>query len=212
MPATENSRYELYYWPATGRGEAIRLLLQYGKANWSERHPTNWPEEKPNTPFGCLPVLIEHREDGSEFQLAESHSIERYLARKFDLIGSNEREAALIDSFAEGWANLMNDMVQSHFGKTDEAKEAGKEQFKKSSSEIIQYHEKQLKKNGNGYYFGNKLSLVDILAYNTLQSLKGVGSKVFDEVSSFKKLIENVESDSVIGSYAQERLSAYKPV
>ncbi|KAK9701565.1 hypothetical protein K7432_011649 [Basidiobolus ranarum] len=210
MPSTDNSRYELYYWPATGRAEVSRLLLQYGKANWSERHPTNWPEEKPSTPFGCLPVLIEHREDGSEFQLAESHAIERYLARKFDLVGSNEREAALIDSFAEGWAALINAMVQTRFGKTDEAKEAGKVSFKACSSEIIQYHEKQLEKNGNGYYVGSKLSLVDLLAYNMLQSLKGVGSKVFDGISGFDKLIETVESDSTIGSYARERLSAYQ--
>ncbi|KAK9717735.1 hypothetical protein K7432_005955 [Basidiobolus ranarum] len=210
MPSTDSSRYELYYWPVTGRGEVIRLLLQYGKVNWSERHPVNWPEDKPNTPFGCLPVLIESREDGTKFELAESHAIERYLARKFGLVGADEREAALIDSFAEGWGTLIDAMIQIRYGSTDEAKEAGKASFKSSSAEIIQYHEKQLKKNGNGYYVGSKLSLVDLVAYNLLHSLKGVGNKVFDDITGFNKLIETVESDSVVGSYARERVSAYQ--
>ncbi|ORX81416.1 hypothetical protein K493DRAFT_411977 [Basidiobolus meristosporus CBS 931.73] len=205
MSTSSTTRYELFYFPSPGRGEVIRFLLQYGKVNWTERHPTNWADEKPTTPFGCLPVLTEFLEDGTEFQLGESHAIERYLARKFGLVGANEREAALIDSYAEGWATLINYLVQIRFAKTEEAKEAATQSYKTTATEIINYHGSQLSKNGNGFYVGDKLSLVDILAYVIIKLVKQHDSDAFDNVSAFDKLQETIENHQVIGSYARER-------
>ncbi|ORX95480.1 glutathione S-transferase [Basidiobolus meristosporus CBS 931.73] len=212
MPSSDNSRYELYYFDGPGRGEVTRFLLEYGKANWSERHPSAWAEEKASTPFGCLPVLIEHLEDGSEFHLGESHAIERYLARKFGLLGSNAREAALIDSFAEEWASLINALVQYRFGKNDTLKEAGKENIKTSSEAILKYHEKQLAKNGNGYYVGSKLSLVDLIAYNMTLAVKNFGQDLFSNAPGLNKLVKTVEDHPVIGPYARQRISANTPM
>ncbi|ORX98790.1 glutathione S-transferase [Basidiobolus meristosporus CBS 931.73] len=222
MSTASKTRYELFYFNLPARAEAIRFLLEYGKADWTERNPVdfeiapylttvpfqNWAEEKPTTPFGCLPVLTVHREDGSEFQLGESHTIERYLARKFGLLGSNEDEAALIDSFCEGWATLINAMVACKFGKTEAAKEAGKSSFDRASQDILEYHEKQLAKNGNGLYFGTQLSLVDILAYTMVQSVKGFGFDVLDKAPGLNRLCETIQNHPVIGAYAQERLKA----
>ncbi|KAK9712891.1 Glutathione S-transferase [Basidiobolus ranarum] len=171
----------------------------------------NWAEEKANTPFGCLPVLTEYFEDGSKFQLGESHAIERYLARKFGLLGSNEQEAALIDSFGEGWSSLINTMAKARFGSTDAIKEAAEANFVTIASEIIQYHEKQLEKNGNGYYVGSKLSLIDILAYTTMHLMKIFGNDTFDNAPVLNKIFETVKNDPIIGAYACERLEAYTP-
>ncbi|KAK9765483.1 hypothetical protein K7432_006168 [Basidiobolus ranarum] len=212
MSTTDNSQYELYYFALPGRGEAIRLILEYGKANWTERSPTDWKEEKPNTPFGCLPVLFEHQKDGSVFQLGESCVIERYLARKFGLLGSNEQEAALIDSFMEGWAAIMSTMQQIRKGATEEVKEAGKINLEAALKHVTEYHEKQLIKNANGYYVGSKLSLIDIHAYTIIRLLGCFGVNHFKDSKIFDKLGETVENDPVIGAYARERLSAYKPL
>ena len=49
-----------------------------------------------------MPVLFEYNDRNEEvFRLAESHAIERYLARKFALAGSNDQEFATLDSIAE---------------------------------------------------------------------------------------------------------------
>ncbi|KAK9759984.1 hypothetical protein K7432_016439 [Basidiobolus ranarum] len=203
------THYELFYFPSPGLSETIRILLEYGKVEWSERNPTNWQEEKLTTPFGFLPVLTERDQDGSEYQLCESHAIQRYLARKFDLLGSNEREAGTIDSFTEGWKTMLNALIKSKHAKTDEIKEVALADFETAAEHIIKYHGAQLTKNANGYYVGSKLSLVDIHAYAMIQITHLYVRKIFD-LEPFNKLCKNIENDPVIGAYVKERLSAYK--
>ncbi|KAK9764808.1 hypothetical protein K7432_007405 [Basidiobolus ranarum] len=212
MSTTNVKSYELFYFSLSGRGEVIRFLLQYGKVNWTERHPTNWAEEKATTLFEQLPVLTEFQEDGSKFELGESHAIERYLAQKFDLMGSNPHEAAHIDSFTEGWFSMLNSLVQIRFGKSPEAKETGKVNFPAAVEFILKHHEAQLEKNGTGYYVGSRLSLVDIVAYNMIQITKAFGFDSFANAKGLNKLCDLVKNHENIGSYAQERLSVHTPL
>lgn len=57
---------------------------------------SDWPTHKPNQPFHQVPVL-EIKEGESVFQLAQSNAINRYLARKYNLTGANDLEAAKAD-------------------------------------------------------------------------------------------------------------------
>ncbi|ORX90536.1 hypothetical protein K493DRAFT_409834 [Basidiobolus meristosporus CBS 931.73] len=63
-----------------------------------------------------------------------------------DLLGSNERESALIGNFSEGWATLIDYFVHIPKEKTEEAKEAARHMYKAFAAELINYYEKQLSK------------------------------------------------------------------
>jgi hypothetical protein len=55
-----------------------------------------WVDTKPTTPYGKVPVL-----KFKGVQIAHSWSINRFLARRFSMMGSSELEAAVIDATYE---------------------------------------------------------------------------------------------------------------
>ncbi|VDM67933.1 unnamed protein product, partial [Strongylus vulgaris] len=64
-----------------------------------------WPEHKSEMPFGQLPVL---EVDGQ--QLAQSHAIARYLAKKFGLAPKCPFEEALVDSIMDQYKDFLNEI------------------------------------------------------------------------------------------------------
>jgi hypothetical protein len=52
-------------------------------------------------PFGRLPLLEVEMEDGHVVGIAQSRSIERYVARKLGLMGSNDEEMAIVDMICD---------------------------------------------------------------------------------------------------------------
>ena len=72
--------YKITYFPLRGAAEVIQQILVVAKQDFEDvRIPREeWPQHKGNAPFGQVPVF---EEDGK--QLAQSHAIARYLARKY---------------------------------------------------------------------------------------------------------------------------------
>jgi hypothetical protein len=116
------SVYKVHYFGPGGRAESIRLLLTDAGVAFEDVHVAGrWPEVKPTTPLGQLPVL---EVDGVMY--AQSHAILRMLARKFGTIlatprkkritnayysftglyGDNELQAFYVDQFVD----TVNDM------------------------------------------------------------------------------------------------------
>ncbi|CAB3230560.1 unnamed protein product [Arctia plantaginis] len=82
------------YFDVKAVGEGPRLLLAYGGQKFKDIRVTfqEWPQVKPNTPFGFLPVL---EIDGKQY--ATCLAICRYLGKKYGLAGDNDEEALEID-------------------------------------------------------------------------------------------------------------------
>jgi len=95
-----STTYELLYFPIRGRAESIRLLVAAANVPFTNTGVTNWPELKPKTPFGQMPVLVERDENG-ERMIAQSMAIIRHLARVFDLYGKDEAQRTMTDVLAE---------------------------------------------------------------------------------------------------------------
>ncbi|KAJ2626662.1 hypothetical protein H4R22_004730, partial [Coemansia sp. RSA 1290] len=55
---SDSPRYTLRYFDRIGVAEGSRILLTAAGVEWKEEHP-EWPQEKPNQPFGRMPVLVE---------------------------------------------------------------------------------------------------------------------------------------------------------
>ena len=125
-PPTENAswfssdKYHIRYFDARGAAETTRMLLtlagkQYTDDRWSLdfSKPRNamspgMAEARANGLLAAnldrAPVLVVN----GKYEIGQSKSIERYLSKRFGLLGSNEIEAAQIDAFAEHIRDLKD--------------------------------------------------------------------------------------------------------
>ena len=77
-------QFKLNYFNIRGRGEVIRLVFAAAGQKYEDNRIefANWPEYKPKTPFGALPVLEIH--DGSKVtNLAQSITIGNYILNSY---------------------------------------------------------------------------------------------------------------------------------
>ncbi|XP_063218212.1 glutathione S-transferase-like isoform X2 [Bacillus rossius redtenbacheri] len=154
-------KYKVTYFKAKGRAEPIRVLLAYGKQEFEDNFidREKWPQIKPTTPFGKVPVL---EVDGKV--LHQSASICRYLAKKFGLAGSSDEESLqidmIVDTIEDVGTALRKDMNPQQ---SEEEKAAAR---KKAMKDVVPYYmtkfEEIVKANG-GYFVNGKLSWADII-------------------------------------------------
>ncbi|GJJ76804.1 hypothetical protein EMPS_09163 [Entomortierella parvispora] len=159
-----DSSFKLLYFGLHGRGEMSRTLLAYGGVRYEEI-PLQWPVMKADTRFGCLPVLYETTSSGTVLQLSESLAIERYLARKFNLLGSNAWEEHLVNEYTNSTETLSGNFMKICFV-SDEVRQKEAEIFYRDHlTRWVQVHERLLAEEGqkqNGHYVGDKITLADI--------------------------------------------------
>ncbi|XP_046392661.1 glutathione S-transferase-like [Ischnura elegans] len=185
--------YKLTYFDLRGRGEAIRFILHHaGVAFEDNRFPKEqWPAIKPTTPFGKVPVL---EEDGKP--ITQSLSIERYLGRKFKLIGKDEWDALQCDIAAETLGDFHNQVVQAFFNPDAAKKDELKAAIIKDQVPIyLPKFDEQVKKNG-GFLVGGQLTWADLHFVATLQvSCDMLGSDVvaaFDNLKAHREKVLNL--------------------
>ncbi|KAG0253879.1 Glutathione S-transferase S1 [Mortierella polycephala] len=162
--------YELMYFDITCVGASPRYMLSYGKANWHDKFPKTWDDkESHDCPFGVMPVLHVKSEDG-QAMVAESVVIDMYLAKKFNLLGSNEYEELTIKAFYSSVHYLRErSLMRVTWTQADKRKEGFEAFMTKMVPWWIKVHEQHLERNGsNGHFFGDKLSLADIHLVSTL--------------------------------------------
>jgi len=156
--------YKLIYFPFRARGETTRALFNLAGVEYENaiQDPGNWSQVKPTTPWGGLPVLIV---DGQ--QIAQSLSVNRFVAKRLGFMGKNDVEEALIDSVFETVNELIEAAqvpVLTNFFKNTEAAEAKRQSFIQKSPGVLASLERFLisNKGGDGYFVGDSISLADI--------------------------------------------------
>lgn len=117
------SEYKLYYFNARGRGEVVRLVFAAAGQKFEDIRFTHeeWPNHKPKSPTGQSP-FVEVTEGGKTFALAQSVSIARFLARRFNLAGTGDQEQAEVDMYVDQITDLINEMAHAHYREKDEAR------------------------------------------------------------------------------------------
>ncbi|KAG0238151.1 hypothetical protein BGW42_007142 [Actinomortierella wolfii] len=164
-----DSTFVLYYFKLHGSAAAIRAMLCHANVVWKDKFTSfgaEWEAEKPKTPFGALPILYETRPDGEERMLPETSAIERYLARKFGFMGSDDWEEAQINVFV----SLIEEAAKTWFfrifeAEGDEARaKKTQEWIDKDFAKLIAHVEAQLDKNDLcGHIIGRKTTYADLL-------------------------------------------------
>ena len=105
-------QYKLTYFNLRGRAELARLIFHYAGQEFEDvrleygdgfpRYSADWLKIRSQMPFLQVPVL---EVDGTA--LGQSHTIGRYLARKFKIAGENEMEEAQADMYVDHIYDLI---------------------------------------------------------------------------------------------------------
>ncbi|KAJ2647749.1 hypothetical protein IWW40_004472 [Coemansia sp. RSA 1250] len=206
---SDSPRYTLRYFDRIGVAEGSRILLTAAGVEWKEEHP-EWPQEKPNQPFGRMPVLVEKGRNGmNDFIISESGNIERYLARAFGFMPANIQHAALQEQLRDQASDMFSAFIaQLVANPRDKEKEA---QFDNLLTKLVEVQTKQLIANGNnGHLFGDQLSYADIVSYAFYKIIVvGMVKRQANIVEVVKpkltpqivKFIAVVESDPLLSAY-----------
>ncbi len=102
--SSSSSTYKLIYFAGRGLGETSRMLFKAAGQQFEDyRYPIvikdgqyirpEWDADKSKYIYEKIPVL---EIDGGKHIIAQSKAIERFLARRFNMLGSNDIEAAVI--------------------------------------------------------------------------------------------------------------------
>ncbi|KAJ2783530.1 hypothetical protein H4R18_001663 [Coemansia javaensis] len=157
--------YVLRYFPVIGFAEPIRVLLAAAGVEWTEEHP-EWPQEKPNQPFGRMPVLIEKTEGKPDFVISESQTIARYLARKYGFLPADLQEAAMQEQFFDQQHDVVADFNKCETLAEGEDRRERRKDVDEILDKLIEVQTAILQRNGNtGRMFGDGLSLADAASY-----------------------------------------------
>ncbi|KAF9162747.1 Glutathione S-transferase S1 [Actinomortierella ambigua] len=143
----KDSTYTLHYFGFHGLGACPRALLCFGGAKWTNKSQAieTWPEVKPTLPFNTLPNLIETTATGEVIVIPESAAMERYLGKKFGLMGDTFWEETLVDVY-------YNLAVVANFKFVE-----------KTLPNWITCCERHLEASGNtGHFVSDKFTLADI--------------------------------------------------
>ncbi|KAK9767282.1 hypothetical protein K7432_003047 [Basidiobolus ranarum] len=200
------STYDIYYLDILGRAETAKLILLLAGEKYESKDIKfeDWPEAQKDAPFGVVPYLVEHQEDGSKFVLGESHAIERYLARKFGFLGKNNQEMAFLESVCDS-GSYMGEKFFAALDLEGESKEKATKQFyEEVIPKYIRSHESLLAKNGNGYYLGQEFTVAEFLNMQMIRLINGVtGKEIFSEAQSpnIWKMYQNVRNHSAFDEY-----------
>ncbi|OMJ23621.1 putative glutathione S-transferase 6 [Smittium culicis] len=193
------SSFELVYFPITARALSSRIILTLAGANWKNRIP-QWPAEKASMPFERLPVLNETSSDGYKFTLVESTAIERYLARKFGFLPSDNQVNATLEQYALQISDSFESFITYNY--QNKSKES-KADMEKNLVFLLKHHEPILAANPSGHYYGENISYPDIVLYSLYQQVKANNvTDIFNE-SDFPhimKLISIMESNDKVST------------
>ncbi|KAJ2520382.1 hypothetical protein GGI11_002305 [Coemansia sp. RSA 2049] len=217
MLASGSSTFTLRYFDFPSRGEATKVLLLLGGAEWEHKVPA-WPQEKSLQPVGRLPVLIEHSasdSDDTSFTLSETAAIEYYLATKYGYIHqpADPKCVARQLELRAHICDMYTAFAEWKLG-PDEVAPKNKKIFNTTAGCVVRFHEQVLKENGsNGHYFGSTTTLVDISLFTNILALRTVFSGLdpdmlellnSDNAPEMNKVIDTVSAEPALASYVAE--------
>ena len=215
----------LKYFDLRGAAETCRVLFALGGEDYSDcRYSFDsktfkseaFDAAKENgehtTNLDRAPVLL--MENGSA--VGQSKAIERYLARRFDLMGDSPEEEVTIDCIAEHCRDVKDAAMRKSFsafakGKTDEEKaEARKEWFETDLPAMLKKVDASVLGTGNGVFaVGKKMSYADVAIWSLLRECapadKDDTTKAAAECSALNAIADAIASNTKVSSWVAER-------
>ncbi|CAI8028451.1 Glutathione S-transferase 1 (Fragment) [Geodia barretti] len=192
------SQYKLTYFNGRGRAELIRLILAQAGVQYEDHRIAGeeWPELKPTTPFGCLPIL---EVDGKT--LGGSAPIAVFVAQRHGLAGANDFENAEIGGIMDYMFDLMLGFMTMHFEKDETRKAALKKKFEEEDCpKKLAVLEKKV--TNDGWLYGSKVTYVDLAFFNFSERFP---SEVLAKLPGLKGVIDKVGALPNIAKWVKDR-------
>lgn len=164
---------KLTYFPLPGRGETIRLALTIGGIQFTDERIvfSQWPEVKPTTPWGSLPVLTL---SGGQ-TIAQQRAILRMVGKETGLYPDDIVKAALVDSLMDACEDIGSKVNSEGQGLPQEEKEAARAKSVAeggSVHKILQNIDSFIGENGSeGYSVGSSLTIADLMVFTSTATL-----------------------------------------
>jgi glutathione S-transferase len=153
-------KIKLTYFDGRGRGEVARQILAYSGQPWEDDRISfaEWPELKPKTPLGTLPVL---EYDGKKF--SQSVTVCRFLANEVGIAGKTNCEKAMADMIVDTIVDVQIECFKNAFEKDPIENKKQKEKLEKETfpsllKKLLAIHQQS----PGAYMVGNDLTWADI--------------------------------------------------
>ena len=211
---------KLVYFNLRGLAETSRLLLAINhqeyedfRYNFSVKDISKYDFEKPEfdndksnglllKSMNKLPYL---EVDGNV--ICQSKAIERYLARRFNMMGSTLIESARIDSICEAVRDIK-DLYQSVRKTPEEEKQQAMDKwFNETLVERLNLLS-NLCDSDNSYCVGNSLSLADVVIYCLVTQFfdnKEGSMNAASQNKTISSIVENISSISAVKEWLSKR-------
>ncbi len=211
---------KLTYFNVRGLAETSRILLAIGGEEYEDfRYPLEvidmskhemkkeeFDKDKADgklvTSLNKVPFL---EVDG--VTIPQSKSMERFLARRFNMMGSNDLEAAQIDAICESVRDFK-DMYQKVRFLPEDEKDAGmKEWFTVTLVERLTLLENQLV-GESGFSVGNTMSLSDVVLFSFINEFFDNKEAALNATLTSPKIravVDRVSSDEKVVKWLNER-------
>mmetsp|Transcript_31587 Transcript_31587/g.66422 ORF Transcript_31587/g.66422 Transcript_31587/m.66422 type:complete len:251 (+) Transcript_31587:84-836(+) len=224
--ASSASTLTLKYFDIRGAAETCRVLLAFGQEEYNDARykidPATFqsPEFLDAKKDGDLkmnlnraPILL--TPDGQA--IGQSKAIERYLARRFGLMGQTPEDEAIIDCIAEHCRDVKDAARQKGFSaftknKTDEEKAlARKEWFEDDLPEMLLKIEDSLQETSasGGYSFGNTSTYADVVIWALLRDCFAADvedtAKAADKCTALNAIADQIASNPGVSKWLSER-------
>ncbi len=145
--------------------------------------------------LGRLPILQYSGAEGTA-TLGQSKSIERFVAQKLGLFGSNAVEAAQIDMIAEHVRDIKQKYNDAKVGKKDQELTDAKDKFiKEDLPSWFGKLDKTLSGTA-GFAVGDKISLADVTIHHIVKDYFDDLAGAAAAASAFPRIVSSVESVS----------------
>jgi len=206
------SNYKLVYFDGRGLAEPSRILLAYSGIPFEDQRlkavvDANGKHDrseflalKPTLPFGQVPVL---HADGEV--IPQSRVIERFLARKAGLLGSNDLETTRLEAISE----CVRD-IRDGFMKVKEIEDKKAEYISTELPQAIGFLTKYVSKTGSpGFSIGNRLSYPDFQIYYliwVLNDMKVTTMETFGE--TLHAIYNSVAENANVKKYVENRATS----
>ena len=139
--------------------------------------------------------------------ISQSKTIERFLARRHNLMGDNDIEAAIIDSICE-WVRDFKDLYQKvrRIEDSDKKETAMNQWFSETLVGKLTLLDNIL--GTNGFSVGGRMSLADIVLYSFIKDFFDNKESSWSSTSSapnLRKIVENVSNNKNLQRWLDNR-------
>jgi len=194
---------KLTYFNLKALAEPIRFILAYAEVEYEDNRleRESWPAVKETYPWGVLPTL-----QVGDKVLSQSNAISRYLAKKHNLVGDDDWEAAKMDELADALADFRGEW-RKHFREEDETRKA---ELKKNFDDNVvpKYMSKleaQIVANGGPFLVGKRVSWIDLQVAHFMEFFEIHVPGLLGNYPNLKKLKETVMDIPQIKAWVAKR-------